>query len=114
MVASARLPPRFSSPSPYCRSNLLHRQRHALTDADAHAGEGALAAALFEPVHRGQSQPRPRHAERMTERNSAAMRIDVIGVLGHAELAQAGDALRGKGLVDFDQIEIADLQPEPR
>ena len=40
------------------------------------------------------------------------MRIDEIGIVGDAELAQAGDALAGKGFVELDQVEIADLQPD--
>src|SRR5579863_4933831 len=84
------------------RLNLLQRQRHALPDADAHRRQRALAAALFQPVHRGQRQPRAGHAERVAERDSAAVRIDVVGVVGDAELAQAGQALRGERFVDLD------------
>src|SRR5580692_1616385 len=43
----------------------------------------------------------------------AAVRIDVRGVIGDAELAQAGETLRGKGFVDLDQIEIGNLEAEP-
>src|SRR5579862_5641657 len=59
-------------------SNALHRQRDALADADAHGGERALAVAFLQAVHRGQRQSRPGHAERMAERNSTAVRIDVV------------------------------------
>src|SRR5580704_6740029 len=96
-----------TSPS---RLNSLHCQRHALADADAHGGKRALATALFEAVYRSECQPRAGHAERMTERNSAAMRVDVLGIVGDAELAQHRKTLRGESLVQFDQIEIADLQ----
>ena len=51
-------------------------------DADAHGGERELAAALFQPMHRRQRKPRARHAERMAERDRAAVRIDVLGVVG--------------------------------
>ena len=87
--------------------NPLQRHRHALADADAHGGQRALAATLLQPVHRGQRQPRARHAERMAERDRAAVRIDVLGVVGKAELTQAGEPLRGEGLVQLDQIEVA-------
>jgi len=50
-------------------------------------------------VHRGEREPRPDIAERMAERDGAAVRIDVLGVLGDAKLAQAGDALRREGFV---------------
>src|SRR3954463_16391258 len=92
---------------------LLDRHRHALADADAHGGERALAAALFHAVHRGHRQPRSAHPERMAKRNGAAMRIDEIGIVLDPELAQAGDALRGKSLVELDQVEIADLEAQP-
>src|SRR5689334_7425750 len=96
------------------QSNLLHRKRHALTDADAHRGERTLAAAFLQTVHGRERQPRPRHAEWMPERDGAAVRIDVLGVFWNAELTQTGDALRGEGFVDLDHIEILDLQPKPR
>jgi hypothetical protein len=46
----------------------------------------------------------------MAERDGAAVRIDVLGVVGDAKLAQAGQRLRGEGLVELDQIEVADFQ----
>src|ERR1700689_3076657 len=88
---------------------LLDRHRDALADADAHGGERAFSAALLHAVPCGQRQPRAAHAERMAERNRAAMRVDEIGIVLDAELAQAGDSLRGKGLIELDQIEIGDL-----
>ena len=77
MVASARLPPRFSK-----------------------------------PMHSGEREPRAGHAERMTKRDGAAMRIDVLGIVGDAKLPQTGEPLRSEGFVQFDQIEVADLKPE--
>ena len=58
-------------------------------------------------------QPRAAHAEGMTERDRAAMRIDEVGIVLDAELAQAGYALAGEGFIELDQIEIADFQPQP-
>src|ERR1700752_1127403 len=72
---------------------LLDRDRDALPDADAHGGERELAAALLQAVHRGHGEPRAAHAEGMAERNRAAMRVDEVGIVLDAELAQAGDAL---------------------
>src|SRR6202158_6161505 len=91
----------------------LDRHRDALPDADAHRGERALAAALLHAVHRGHGEARAAHAERVAERDGAAMRVDEIGIVLDAELAQAGDALRGEGFIELDQIEIADLQSQP-
>src|SRR5258706_15176110 len=95
-------------------SNPFERQRDALPAADAQGGKRALAVTLMQAVPRGQRQPRTRHAERMTERNGAAVRIDVLGVIGESELAQHRQRLRGERLVELDQIEIADFQSQPR
>src|SRR5882724_3889955 len=92
---------------------LLDRDGYALADADAHGGERALAAALFHAVHRRHGKTRAAHAERMAERNRPAMRVDEIGIVLDAELPQAGYPLRGKGLIELDQIEVADLEAKP-
>ena len=47
-----------------------------------------LAAALFHAMHRGHRQPRAAHPQGMAERDRAAMRIDEIGIVLDAELAQ--------------------------
>src|ERR1700682_4560990 len=92
---------------------LLDRHRDALPDADAHRRPRPLAAALFHAMYRRHPQPRAAHAQGMTECDGAAMRVDEIGVVLDAELAQAGNPLAGEGLVEFDQIAIADLQAQP-
>ena len=74
----------------FASSRFLERERYALPDADAHGGKRKLAAVLLQAMHRRQRQPRARHAERMAERDRAAMRIDVRGVVGKPELPQAG------------------------
>src|ERR1700675_1114745 len=90
----------------------LERERDALPDANAHGGQRTLAAALLQTMHRGERNARARHAERMTERDGAAMWIDVSGIIGNAELAQAGETLRGERLVDLDEVEIPDLEAQ--
>ena len=67
----------------------------------------------MQTVDRGQGKARPRHPERVPERDRAAMGIDVLGVVGDAELPQAGEPLRSERLVDLDQVEVADLEAEP-
>src|SRR5258707_2667228 len=106
-------PPVIARSAATKQSVLLDRHRDALPDADAHRRQRAIAAALLHAVHRGHREPGAAHAERVTQRNGAAMRVDEIGILLDAELAQAGDALRGEGFVELDQIEIADLQSQP-
>ena len=90
----------------------LNRERHALADADAHGRERAPAAGFHHLMRRRDGKPRARHAERMAERDRAAVRIDVLGVVRHAELAQAGEGLRGERLVELDHVEVADLAAE--
>ncbi len=48
----------------------------------------------------------------MAERNGAAVGIDEIGILGKPELAEASDGLGGEGLVQLDDVEIADRKAE--
>src|SRR6202008_2667108 len=72
---------------------LLDRDRDALADADAHGGERELAAALLHAVHGRQRQPRAAHAQRMSERDRTAMRVDEVGIFLDAELPKARDAL---------------------
>src|SRR5437870_4218935 len=91
----------------------LHRQRHALTDAGAPRGERALAPDLVQLMRRRHRDARPRHAERMAERDRAAIRIDVFGIVRKPELAHHGETLRGECLVEFDHVEIADAQAQP-
>src|SRR5882672_10483387 len=68
-----------------------HLDRHCdtLADADAHRRQRALAAALLHAVDRGHGEPRAAHPKGMTERDGAAMRVDEIGIVLDAELAQA-------------------------
>src|SRR5712672_2378370 len=87
----------------------LQRQRNPLPHPDTHGGERTLATALLERMLRRQGVARARHAERMAERDRAAVRIDVLGIVGEAELAQARERLRGKCLVELDPVEIADF-----
>ncbi|MFK4520055.1 hypothetical protein ABIF20_007420 [Bradyrhizobium japonicum] len=72
----------------------------------------SLPPRFFHAVDGGEREARAAHAEGMAERDGAAMRIDEIGIVGNAELAHAGDALRGEGFVQLDQVEIADLLAE--
>src|SRR6187431_2377684 len=92
--------------------DLLDRDRNALADADAHGCQGKLPAPLLHAVHRRQRQSRAAHAERMAERDRAAMRVDEVGVVLDAQLPQAGYSLRGEGFIELDQIEVSDLDAE--
>src|SRR6202051_2045160 len=102
-----RVKPGNDEERPLPSVQLLDRHRDALADADAHGGERALAAALFHAVDRGHRQPSAAHPEGMAERDGSAMRVDEIGIVLDAELAQAGEALAGGGLVWVVQGENA-------
>src|SRR5947209_12352323 len=113
-ITSARVRTRSArAPGHVASVQLFDRHCNALPYPDAHGCERPFATALFHAVDRGHRQSRAAHAERMTERDGAAMRIDEIGVLPDAELPQARDPLAGEGFVEFDQIEIAYFQPQP-
>src|SRR5262245_33967955 len=98
---SAPFADQLSGSTPLAKSPLraLDRQRHALPDADAHRRQAALAARLRHVVRRGQSEASAGHAERMAERDRAAVRIDVLGIVRKPELAQARERLRGERFV---------------
>ena len=63
-------------------------------------------AALAQFQRRGAGDARAGHAERMAERDGAAIGVHVRGVVGDAEFAQHGDALGGEGLVELDDVEV--------
>jgi hypothetical protein len=54
----------------------------ALADTDAEGAEGELAAAALQLARAGHHEAGPRHAERMTKRNGATVRVHVRGVVG--------------------------------
>ena len=48
----------------------------------------------------------------MAERDRAAVGVHARIVVGEAELAEHREALRGEGLVQFDHVEVGDLEAE--
>ena len=69
---------------PLATLDALEHQRDALADADAHRAQRVAAAAAVQLVHRGRHQPRAARAERMAERDRAAVRVDARVVVGEA------------------------------
>ena len=57
-------------------------------------------------IDRGRHQPRAAGAERVAERDRAAVRVDARVVVGQAEVAQHGQPLRGEGLVQLDHVDL--------
>jgi hypothetical protein len=62
----------------------FNRERHTLTNSNAHGGERKFAAVYFQTVSCRQRQTRTGHAKRVAKCDGAAMRIDVRGVVGKA------------------------------
>ena len=81
----------------------------ALADADAHGSERVAAAAPPELEGRCAGEAGARGAERMAERDRAAIRVDRSS-RWEARAPQAGERLRGEGLVEFDDVELAGLR----
>lgn len=77
--------------------------RRALSEADAHRGDEDLCAAGLCRREAGRDLPRARRAERVAERDGAAVDVDLFRV--EAELLDAVDVHRRKRLVAV---------PEPR
>src|SRR4051794_3757736 len=83
-------------------ARMLHpfeRERDSLADADAHRRQAELAAAALKLLGGGQSEARARHAERMAERDRAAIGVHLGRVVGEAELAKHRQPLSGERLV---------------
>ena len=80
-------------------SDALKRDGDALAHADAHRRQCTTSTGQRQLQSRGAGDPSTRHAKRMAERNGTTVRIDEVGILGNAELAQDRDALRRKGFV---------------
>src|ERR1044071_23857 len=78
------------------------RDPHAA--ADAKRSEAAPRVALLHFVKQGDQHARARGADRVAERNGAAVHVHLLRVPAH--LAVDRDRLRGEGLVDLQEIEI--------
>src|SRR5437899_1332676 len=81
----------------------------ALADSDAEGRQPVPAAAAAELVEQRDDQPRAAHPERVAERDGAAVHVHPARV--EPELADHDQALRGKGLVQLDEVEVGRLDP---
>ena len=88
------------------RLDLLDQHRHPLADADAQRREAAGAALALEAPEQADDEADAARAERMAERDRAALGVD--RVLVEAEAPDAGDDLRRERLVDLDRVEVGD------
>src|SRR5512141_3254481 len=101
--------PRASGSESAASSNALHQHGNALTDADAHRSECITRLALLQFVNRRGNKARAAHAKRMSQSNRAAVGIDAGIVVRDVQLAQDREPLRGKRLVQFDDVELVRL-----
>src|SRR4029079_2728136 len=85
--------------------------RYPLADADAHRDERVTAAAALQLPGRGQRDARTRGAERMADRDRAAVRVDPSVVERDFETTKTGEDLRREGLVDLDHVDVLQRQP---
>src|SRR5205814_2214246 len=90
----------------HARLDALEDGRDALAAADAQRGEPVPAVPLSELRDEGEREPRARGAERVAERDGAAVHVRLLAV--EAEILLDGQALRGKGLVDLDEVHVRD------
>src|SRR3546814_12122611 len=87
-----------------------------LPAADAHRLEPITNIAAAHLVEHRRSDAHARHTDRMTERNAGA--IDVQNVepavaFAPAPLLEDGENLGREGLVEFDQSDVAPVEPRP-
>ena len=79
----------------------------ALPDPDAHGGRRPAAAAALQLVQQRGGDPGARAAERMADRDRAAVDVDQVGIA--LELVNHGNGLSREGLVDLEQRQLVDL-----
>ena len=106
-LASSAMPSPREATSSAALDGLEHR-RQALADPDAHRRDPVAAAAAAELVQERGGEAGAGAAERVAEGDRAA--VDVEALLVDSELADAGEHLRGEGLVQLDQVDLVELE----
>ena len=76
-----------------------------------HMVASALAAALHHLMRRRDGKPRARHAERMAERDGAAVGLTCSASSGRPSWRRQASACEANAFVELDHVEIADLEP---
>src|SRR3954447_19226876 len=89
------------------RLDALDDRAGAEAAAAAHRHEAYLLVRALELVQEGGDQPRAGGAERVPERDRAAVDVDAVHV--RLELAAPGRDNGGERLVDLDQVDVVDL-----
>src|SRR5262249_10769440 len=86
----------------------LEESRGALTAAHAHRHHAVPGLAAKELVGDRADHARARHAERMTDRDRAAVDVELRGI--DAELIATVNDLRGERLVQLPHVDVVDLE----
>src|SRR5262245_16590229 len=79
-------------------------RRDALAAADARGSQAALQISPSQLEHQRQQQAGSGHAEWMSQRNRAAVHVDLVAI--EAQLLLDRQILRRKGFVHLDQIDV--------
>src|SRR5262249_44984217 len=82
--------------------------RPALAAADAHGDHAPLRLAPTAFLQDVAGETRAGHAERMADRDRAAVDVVLLGI--DAELVARIEALAGEGFVELPDIDVVDLQ----
>src|SRR5579859_6661097 len=86
----------------------LEDRRDPLAAADAERREAVLALALAELGDEREREACARRAQRMAERDRAAVHVRLVPV--EAEVLLDGEVLRRERFVDLDQVHVRDRQ----
>src|SRR5215472_13221514 len=103
-AAASLLGSRSSRSCRWLQLNPFEYRCDALTDADAHRGQGIPAVTTPQLVKQRRRDARAAGAKRMAQRYRAT--VDVRSCRVELQLAHTRDRLGGKGFVDFDEIEL--------
>src|SRR5690606_12517215 len=89
-------------------SGLRHADDQGVTLATAAAqgGRADASAATLQLEGEVEHDPSPGHADRVTDRDGAAVDVDLV--LGDAQLTGGLDADRREGLVELEQVDVGD------
>src|ERR1035441_3244975 len=89
---------------PLCRLHALEETCRAHSTADAHRHDGEFSAASFQFMERGCGELCAGATERMSERDRAAVHVDLF--VGDAELLLAVAGLARERLVHLEEIDV--------
>src|SRR2546428_11135533 len=86
----------------------LHDHGHPLAAADAHRLQPERFVLLAKSVEQRAKNARAGHAEGMAERDRAAVGVELLAVRVDTQASRGRDDLRGKRLLDLDEVDVVD------